>query len=199
MKQNRVEVALTGGIGCGKSEVARFWSAAGIPVLDTDQTAHHLMEPGQSVYRQIVESFGETILGPDGEIDRSALGDIVFSNPEMLETLNRIVHPVVEEEWINWMKVRRGLLEPAVVSIPLLFEAGAAVGWGAIVCISAPENLVIERLLKRGLSKEAAVRRIKAQLPLEEKRRRSDYVINNDQTLNILEMRAMNTWQKISK
>jgi len=199
MNQNRVEVALTGGIGCGKSEVACFWTAAGIHVLDTDQTAHHLMEPGQPVYRQIVESFGEEILRPDGQIDRRALGDIVFSNPEMLEILNRIVHPVVQEEWQHWVKVRREHLESAVVSIPLLFEVGATKGWGAIVCISAPEKIVIDRLQKRGLSKDTALRRIRAQLPLEEKRRRSDYVINNDQTLEILEKRAMNTWQMISK
>lgn len=199
MKQSCVEVALTGGIGCGKSEVARFWTAAGIQVLDTDQTAHHLMEPGQPVYRRVVESFGEDILGPDGQIDRGALGEVVFSKPEMREILNRIVHPAVQGKWLNWMKVRREHLESAVVSIPLLFEVGATDGWGAIVCISAPEKIVIDRLQKRGLSKDAALRRIRAQLPLEEKRRRSDYVINNDQTLEMLEKRAMDTWQMISK
>lgn len=193
----RADVGLTGGIACGKSEVGKILMSWGIPVLDTDRVAHELMEPGTPIYAEVIQQFGQAVLGADGRIDRRILGGVVFADAEARRRLNRLVHPAVGERWRAWREERRAQGESAVVMVPLLFEVGATEGWTSIVCVAAPESLVVQRLRGRGWSEEEAKQRIASQMPLEEKRRRADVVIENDGTLEALRERVRAAWQRI--
>jgi dephospho-CoA kinase len=195
--RHRVAVGLTGGIACGKSEVARILTELGVAVLDTDQVAHRLMEPGRPVFQAVVKRFGESILGGDGRIDRGVLGGRVFRDPVERAALNALVHPAVGRAWKRWLAEQGERGASAVVAIPLLFEVGATGGWTSVVCVSAPEAMVIARLRRRGMSEEDAQLRVKAQMPVEEKARRADVVIVNDGTLDNLKERVTETWQQI--
>ena len=193
----RVEVALTGGIACGKSAAAAVLESAGVAVLDTDRVAHEVMAPGEPVYAAVVEAFGREILAPQGAIDRAVLGEKVFRSEEARAVLNALVHPAVRRRWRAWVAERRAADESCVVAIPLLFEAGVAAGWTAIVCVTAEDAVARERLRARGWTDAQARRRIAAQMPVEEKAARSDYVIANNGTLEDLKRKVLRTWREI--
>ena len=193
----RVEVALTGGIACGKSAAAAVLESAGVAVLDTDRVAHEVMAPGEPVYAAVVEAFGREILAPQGAIDRAVLGEKVFRSEEARAVLNALVHPAVRRRWRAWVAERRAADESCVVAIPLLFEAGVAAGWTAIVCVTAEDAVARERLRARGWTDAQARRRIAAQMPVEEKAARSDYVIANNGTLEDLKRKVLKTWREI--
>lgn len=176
-------LALTGGIACGKSETGRILTEEGFAVLDVDTLAHKLMAAGMPVFQRVVSRFGDGVVGVDGEIDRQALGRIVFRDPEALKELNALVHPEVIEEAEQWKARQSG---DCAVLIPLLFEAGWTKGWTAIICVSAGEETIFQRLEKRGLSRDEARIRISAQMPLREKEKRSDFIIENNDTLDVL-------------
>ena len=176
-------LAITGGIACGKSEAGRILSQEGFSILDTDLLAHEIMSTGTPVFERVVEAFGKTILSTEGEVDRTKLGQLVFSNPAVRETLNGLVHPAVIQETEEWKAKQQG---DAAVLVPLLFEAGWTEGWDAIVCVSADEKQIFQRLGKRGLSEGEARKRIAAQMPLAEKEAKADFVIRNNETLNAL-------------
>ncbi|MCC7300731.1 MAG: dephospho-CoA kinase [Verrucomicrobia bacterium] len=179
-------LGITGGIACGKTETGRILSSEGFKVLDCDRLAHELMGQGLPVYAAVVKAFGSGILAEAGEIDRAKLGKKVFSDPQAREALNRLVHPAVIQAATVWILKCRNAQEDAAVLVPLLFEAGWTEGWDAVVCVTAPEEQVFQRLEKRGLSKEEAAQRIAAQMPLAEKSARAGFVLRNDDTLEIL-------------
>lgn len=176
-------LGLTGGIACGKSEVGRILQQNGFAVLDTDTLAHDLMRVGTPVFKKLVERFGKSVVGSDGEIDRCALGKLVFDALAAREALNALVHPAVIEEAEKWKAKQTG---DAAVMIPLLFEAGWTEGWSAVICVSAEEETVFQRLEKRGLSQDEARKRISAQMPLSEKKKQADFNIDNNDTLDAL-------------
>lgn len=178
-------LGLTGGIACGKSETGRILAAEGFSVLDTDCVAHEVMRAGRPVFERVVEWFGAGVVGIDGELDRTALGAIVFSDSAAREALNRMVHPAVFDAVERWKTEQVG---DAVVVVPLLFEAGWVKGWDAVVCVSANEKTVFQRLEKRGLSREDARLRISAQMPLCDKEEKSDFIIRNNESLDVLRM-----------
>lgn len=166
-------LGLTGGIASGKSAVAGMLRELGFKVLDADELAHMLIEPGQRAYEEVLREFGTDVLQTDGRIDRGKLGAVVFADQEKLGRLNAIVHPRVEEEMIRifaeWE--RDGVHDAAFVEAALLVEAGYQKKLdGLIVTWCKPEQQM-ERLLERGMSKEEARRRIAAQMPAEEKLR----------------------------
>lgn len=175
-------VGITGGIACGKSEVGSMLKASGWDVIDTDAIAHAVMEPGAEAYEGIVDAFGAGILLPDGCVNRRALGEIVFGNPVERDRLNRIVHPHVRRRWHGWAEQVRSDRNPGAVIIPLLYEVGADKEVDEVICVVAGDSVVMERLRQRGLSEQQALERIAAQWPVEEKRRRADFVIENDGT-----------------
>jgi dephospho-CoA kinase len=181
-------LGITGGIACGKSEVGRILEKREFEVCDADRVAHQLMKRGTSVYTQIVEAFGTEILHKNGEICRPELAKMVFGDTQKLNHLNHLVHPAVRKELSFWIKEQRRKKRCAAVLLPLLFESEMDdLDWDAIWTISASEEQVLDRLAKRGLSLKEARTRIEAQMPLQEKERRANFVIKNDGSLEILE------------
>jgi dephospho-CoA kinase len=176
-----LRLSITGGIACGKSAVGDFMSEAGLAVCDADDLVHSLTLRGKDVFGDIVRLFGTGVIGDNGEIDRRLLGTRVFSNPGELAALNAIVHPEVKKAWLGWLaeESSRGVKAAAVI-VPLLYEVGEGLGWDAVVCVSASEKIQVQRLLKRGLCADEVELRMAAQMPLQEKVRRSDFVIVND-------------------
>jgi dephospho-CoA kinase len=164
-------MGLTGGIASGKSAVAGMLRELGFHVIDADELAHAVMEPGRAAYDETVREFGEGVLTADGRIDRKKLGAVVFADPAKLKRLNSITHPRVEAEmaqqFSEWEK--DGVKDAAFVEAALLVEAGYQKNLdGLVVAWCRPEQQV-ERLKARGLSEVEARRRIAAQMPTEEK------------------------------
>jgi dephospho-CoA kinase len=193
-------IGLTGGIGSGKTTVARLLAARGARVIDTDTIAHDAYRPGTDAHRRIVETFGSGVVAPDGAIDRKALGALVFGAPDQLVRLNAIVHPYVGEEVRRRMAAARadGGRAPIVLEVPLLVE----VGWKPLVdrlwVVSVPREVAIERVAARSELPRAEIeRRIDAQLPDAERRRHADLVIENAGTLDALAARVEEAWRTL--
>jgi len=172
---------LTGGIASGKSTVARFLEALGAKVLDADRIGHELLQPSSPIHDQVILHFGQEILKPGGEIDRGRLGSIVFADPQKLSELTSITHPSliarIEERAKEWRS--RDPRAVIVVDAALIYEAGLADRFaGVVVAWCTPEQQIQRLLAKTGVSREEALRRVAAQIPPEEKRRRADYVID---------------------
>lgn len=192
-----LQIGITGGIACGKSEVGRVAREMGIAVLDTDDVAREVVKPGGEAYEAVVARFGRGMVRPDGSIDRKALGERVFADPSEREALNRIVHPPVRRRWRAWRDEMRAAHRPSAVIIPLLFEVGAERDWDAVICVAAPGANVIARLREQGWNEEQARRRMAAQMDLAEKKKRSDYVIENAGSLAELQARARELLDRI--
>lgn len=190
-------LALTGGIACGKSEVAREIASLGGAVLDTDIVAHELMAPGGAAYAAVVERFGREILRADATIDRRRLGERVFADPAERAALNERVHPHVRKVWQAWSEEQRAAGRPAVCVVPLLYEIGKEKDFDAVLCVIAPLEDVQRRLRERGWSPEEAQRRIDALWPMEEKAKKADYVLVNDGTLDALKEKTKQIWELI--
>ncbi len=190
-------IGVTGGIACGKSEVGRILEHAGVAVLDTDRVAHEAMAPGQAAYRRVVDYFGRAVVAADGTIDRSRLGAVVFADPDARRALNERVHPEVRRRWRDWVARMRAQDRVAAVIIPLLYEVGADTGWDAIICVAADERVARERLMERGLGEEQIRQRWASQMPVADKVRKADYVIENNGTLDELETRTLKVLQQI--
>jgi dephospho-CoA kinase len=192
-------LGITGGIACGKTETGRILSSEGFKVLDSDFLAHELMGKGRPVCGKVIDCFGDSILAASGEIDRAKLGEKVFSDPQARETLNRLVHPAVIQAANEWIDECREAKEDAAVLVPLLFEAGWTEGWDAVICVTAPEEQVFQRLEKRGVSKNEADKRIAVQMPQPEKAARADFIIENGGTPDALRSRTIDLVEKIRR
>ena len=178
-------VGLTGGIASGKSTVAAMLRDLGAAVVDADALAREVVEPGQPALDEIVSRFGGGVLAPDGRLDRARLATIVFGDPEARQALNAITHPRIAQ-----LAAERGLALAAAGARLIFFEAALLVenglhrGLAALVVVSVPPEIQLARLIARdGLSEEEAWRRISAQLPLAEKVKVADHVIDNSGSL----------------
>lgn len=169
---------LTGGIGMGKSIAAGFLRERGAQVVDTDELAHQLVEPGQPALAEIQTVFGGHIVAPGGQLRRDELAQIVFADPAARKKLEAILHPRIQERWLaqieTWRAEDRNL---AVVVIPLLFETMTELRFDRTVCVACSAPTQRKRLLERGWAPKQVEQRITAQMPIEEKIARSDYVI----------------------
>jgi dephospho-CoA kinase len=176
-----LRVGLTGGIATGKSRVLRRMAEAGFHTLDLDRVAHEVTAPGGSAYAEVVEAFGHGILGPDGRIDRGALGAVVFAEESARERLNAIVHPKVRAEEARRAAALAG--EPGAVMVTdaaLLVEAGVHLRFDRLVVVWCPQAIQVRRLMQRdGLDERSARARVAAQMPGEEKRRYGHYVLDS--------------------
>jgi dephospho-CoA kinase len=169
---------LTGGVGMGKSTAAGFLRARGAQIADTDEIAHQLVRPGQPALAAIHAAFGKTVVGPSGELKRAELARIVFADAGARNQLESILHPPIREQWLaqieNWKCEDHPL---AVVIIPLLFETRAESHFDKIICAACSAAAQRERLLARGWTPGQIGQRIAAQMPVEQKIARADFVI----------------------
>jgi dephospho-CoA kinase len=175
-------VGLTGSVGTGKSTVTKFFRELGAYIIDWDELARQVTCPHSQAWKEIVEYFGKGILNDDLTINRQRLADIVFSDKEKLERLNQIVHPQVfkEDERIT-NEIKSNDPDALIIKeIPLLLEVVLPISVDKLVVVYASKQTQLRRLQKKGMNTEDAQRRIQAQLPLEEKIKFADFLINND-------------------
>jgi len=180
-----LRIGLTGGIASGKSTVASMLRDRDCPVLDADVLGHELLEPGQDAYQEVVSEFGDGILAPGGAVDRRKLGAIVFADARKRARLNQILHPRIQQITAQWFTAldRPGGPECAFEDAALIIEAGAHKAFDrVVVCWCRPEQQ-LERMVARGLSPEDAQRRIASQMPIDEKRKIADDVIDCSGTI----------------
>jgi len=180
-------LGLTGGIGMGKSAASDLIAKRGIPVIDTDLLARQLVEPGQSALAEITSEFGTGILDHQGRLRRGELARLVFADPSARQKLESILHPKIRQLWrsqVNdWNQQGKAL---AIVVIPLLFETNAEKELDATICIACSAATQRQRLLTRGWSAEQIEQRLAAQLPIEQKISRSNFVLWNEASLEVL-------------
>lgn len=172
-------IGLTGGIGSGKSTVARVMETLGVPVFDADREALALYDEDESLLNEVKERFGASVIQPDGRLNRQALASIVFKDAESLKQLNGLVHPRVAKKFEAWRnrQVTRAVIREAAI----LFESGSAADCDAVIVVAAPEDLRIARVQKRnGWSEEEVRARMNRQWSEEELMKRADVVIMND-------------------
>ena len=193
-------IGLTGGIASGKTTVAAMLRDLGATVIDADAAARAVVEPGTPGLNAVVEAFGPEILEGD-RLDRWKLGAIVFEDPAARRRLEEITHPLIRA----WMAERQREAEErgdvrVVLDIPLLYENGLDRGLKAVILVYAPAEIEMERLMARNsLSQEEAGRRLAAQMPIEEKKARADYVIDNSGTREQTLEQVGKVWKQITR
>ena len=194
-----LQIAVTGGIACGKSLVGDILSTQGASVRDTDDMAHRLLAQDNEVSQQVIAQFGTQILDREGRIDRATLGEIVFSDDDAREQLNRIVHPTIKAMCTHWLAEQEARQGMAVLIIPLLYEAGMTGGWDAVICVACSRATQRLRLKERGLSTQQAEQRMAAQMDVSRKMRMANYVIFNDGSKSSLETQTRMVMDSILK
>ncbi|MDE3156821.1 MAG: dephospho-CoA kinase [Acidobacteriota bacterium] len=179
-----LRVALTGGIGTGKTHVLGRLAEAGVPVVDADRIVHALMEPGGAVTQAVAARFGTGMLDADGRVDRKRLGALVFADEGARRDLETIVHPAVYDAIARWLSEMAQAGHPlAIADIPLLYETGRAAAFDRVIVAACPPEVQVVRVMQRdGIGEAAARQRLAAQLPIDEKTARADFVIRTDGT-----------------
>src|ERR1051325_5267869 len=171
-------IGLTGGVGMGKSACAQLLQWRGAAVVDTDELARKVVEPGQPALAEVREVFGNDIVGPDGQLKRESLAQIVFGDATARRKLEDILHPRIRELWRAQLEAWRNAGKRlAVVVIPLLFETKAESEFDAVICVACSAATQRQRLLARGWTPEQIAQRITAQMPVEGKMLRANYVL----------------------
>lgn len=178
-------IGLTGGIGAGKSEALAAFGEHGAATLSTDQVVHELLDD-ERVTKQLVERWGDEVRSGD-RVDRTRVGEIVFTDPGELAWLEGVLHPLVGERVIEWRAKLRPQTGVAVVEVPLLFESGMQDVFDSVVCVVADDRIRERRLAERG--QPGLKGRSARQLDQEEKAARADHVVVNDSTLDALRTR----------
>jgi dephospho-CoA kinase len=188
-------VGLTGGIGSGKSTVARLLAGRGAVVVDADLLARQVVEPGSAGYQAVLDRFGPAVAAADGGLDRRALADLVFADPSALADLNAIVHPAVRAAIAGRLAELREGDGVVVLDIPLLVESGRSYGAAAVLVVDCPEDVAVQRLVEqRGMDEADARRRMAAQVPRAERLAAADLVIDNSGSPEQLEAEVERVW-----
>ena len=173
-------LGLTGGIGSGKTIVGKMFAQLGAEIIDADQLARDVVEPGQPALGEIVERFGPDVLQVDGRLDRARLGGIVFADAAARAALNAITHPRIRERMAAAVSARKDRSGVLILVIPLLYESARTALVEAVIVVWVDPQTQLRRLLERGgLTDEQARQRIAAQMPLDQKRALADHVIDN--------------------
>ena len=179
-------LGLTGGIGMGKSASAQLLRARGVPVVDTDDLARQVVEPGQPALAEVMAAFGPQFAAPDGHLRRDELAHRVFADPAARQRLEEILHPRIRALWRAQVETWRADGRPlAVVVIPLLFETKAETELDATICVACSAATQQQRLLARGWSTEQIQQRLQAQWPAEKKMERTDYLVWTEAGLDV--------------
>lgn len=193
-----IKVGLTGNFGMGKSTVARIFQRLGAYVIDTDRIVAELLKE-RDVCEEIKKLFGEEII-KDGKVDKKAIADIVFENPSMRIYLENILHPRVFKKIDEIIDRIPSSGEPKIVVIeaPVIFERGYQNRFDLIVTVFTSEDTAIERLEKKGITKQEAIKRIKSQFPIEMKKSKSDFIIDNSGSIENTMKQVEEIFQKLT-
>ena len=195
-----LNVGLTGGIACGKSTVADMFARRGAHLIDFDKLAHEVQETGQPAWTGVVNYFGREIIQSDQKIDRNRLAVIVFNDPEKLKVLNNIVHPPVFSLWrvrLDEIAMRE---EHAIIlsDIPLLFEEKKQSLFDlTILVVISPEEQMCRLMVRNNITREAARLRLLSQMPIDDKIKLADIVIDNRGTIDQTEKKVEEVWQTL--
>jgi dephospho-CoA kinase len=199
---NCLRLGVTGGIASGKTTVAKMLETLGVPAIDFDILARQAVEPGSPALKNIAGYFGNQVLRADGTLDRKKLSDIVFQCPEKRKMLESFTHPPIYEEFFRQTREisAKGSCPVIQAVIPLLFELDLEYLVDKILLVYIPRTEQIKRLIIRDrIRAQEAARILSAQLPIDDKRERSDFVINNENSLQETEKQVKAFWQKISE
>jgi len=174
-------LGVTGGIATGKSFVCSVFREMGAPVVSADEIAREVVQPGTETLRQLIETFGQEILLPDGHLDRQYLGNLIFADKKARSRLNSIIHPAIARCSEEQLQQTRYTHAPLVIyEAPLLFEANAQSRVDKILVVTAKSGIQLQRLMEREqINRHTAEQRIKSQLPLQDKIAKADYLIDN--------------------
>jgi dephospho-CoA kinase len=194
-------IGLTGSIASGKSLVSRQLLGLGAMVIDADQVARDMVQPGSPGWEMINREFGESFIGSDGGLDRKTMGLLVFNNPQELERLNRITHPLILAEIEKQLQKYRSEHEGIVVlDAPLLFETGLDRSVDEVWVVMVDQQTQVKRLVARDhLTEQDALHRILIQMPLEEKVQRADRVIDNRGTPEETRLQIKEAWREVNE
>ena len=195
---------LTGTIGTGKSTVAKMFADMGAFIIDSDQIAHQVVEPGKPAWQAIKDYFGQDVLNEDQTLNRKRLANEVFNDPNKLQQLNSIVHPEIFKEDLRQVEEKR-LIDPGgivIKDIPLLLEVGPEVARklvDIIIVVYCSPEIQLRRLIARGMSEEDAGNRIKNQIPVKEKMQFADFVINNNGSLEETRQQVQSIYSQLKQ
>jgi dephospho-CoA kinase len=191
--------AYTGGIACGKSQLAQVFIKNNIPVIDADKLAHELYEPGSPIYKRIIEHFGKEILDRDKMIDRKRLGTIIFSNKQEKVWLEKLVHPEVRKLLWQRVKEKQDLgYQVILVEAALMIESGLHKDFDGVIVISCDPKIQIERVMQRDqIDQVMAQQKIDSQLALDEKIKIADHHIENSADLESAEKQVLELIPKL--
>ena len=192
-------VAITGGIGSGKSALADLLVARGAILIDADQIAREVVEPGRPALTELVEAFGDEIVRADGSLDRQRLADVAFADPDGVAQLNAIMHPAISDELLARRELVREGDGVALFAIPLLTAGHRDVlDLDLVVVVDCPIDVAIERLIsQRAFSAADAAARVASQISREERAELADFVVENDGDLASLEAKADELWSTL--
>ena len=197
-----LKIGLTGGIATGKSFVLSVLRELGCEVMDADQTAREVVEPGQPAFEEIFAHFGSEVVGADGRLDRPKLGAIVFNDPAQREKLNSIVHPKVFEAQARWMAEVEARNPQAVVIIDaaLMIETGSYRRFDKVVVVYCEPELQLQRLMARNnMTQEEATARISSQMPSAEKLKFADFSINTSLGFEDTRLQTVALYEQLRK
>jgi len=193
---------ITGTIGTGKSTVAAMFGALGAFIIDADKLAREVVEPGKTAWQAIIDNFGREVLNTDQTLNRQMLADIVFKDSVKLQVLNSIVHPEIFKEDQRLVAERKSMDPDGLIikDIPLLLEMGrdtARLMVDKIIVVYASPDIQLKRLVARGVGEADARNRINNQVPVKDKMKMADFVINNDGTLDETRVQVRAIYQQL--
>lgn len=200
-EQHTKVIAITGGIGSGKSVVAKLFEQWGARIVDADILAREVVEPGSVGLQRVVDHFSDEMVLADGSLNRPKLASIIFADPEKRKLLESLLHPLIRERWLQKLAELKATHPPLVAYIvPLFFESSSSMPEiESVVLISAPEETRIQRIMARDLfPRSIAEGRIRAQLPDSAKVEKSDFVITNDSTLESLHAQTREVFESLT-
>lgn len=189
-------LGITGSIATGKSTVVNIFKQYGFPVVDADIIAREVVEPNTAGLKKVVETFGSSVLCSDGSLNRKQLGQIIFSDTKKRQALNALLAPFLQEAIIEQIKRASAAAALVIADIPLLYEAGYDKYMDQVAVVYIPEDLQVQRLMKRDrITKKEAQKKVASQLSIEEKKKRADIIFDNQESLSSIRQQIF-SWLK---
>lgn len=189
-------LGITGSIATGKSTVVNIFKQYGFPVVDADIIAREVVEPNSAGLKKVVETFGSSVLCSDGSLNRKQLGQIIFSDTKKRQALNALLAPFLQEAIIEQIKRASAAASLVIADIPLLYEAGYDKYMDQVAVVYIPEDLQVQRLMKRDrITKKEAQKKVASQLSIEEKKKRADIIFDNQESLSSIRQQIF-SWLK---